>query len=77
VLADALGRPVELQPIPVEAERATVLGHGASPAFADALAAMVAAQNRGVYADDTLPATRGATSLRAWATAVLKPALLA
>lgn len=74
-LGEALGRPVALAPITVEDERATLLSHGASPAFADALAEMVAAQNRGVYEADTLPDTRGATSLRAWAAASLAPAL--
>jgi uncharacterized protein YbjT (DUF2867 family) len=74
-LAEALDRPVALQPITVADYRATFLEHGASPAFADATAAIVTAQNRGVYADDTLPDRRGATSLRAWARAVLAPAL--
>ena len=52
---------------------ATLLQHGASAAFADTLAEMVEAQNRGVYADDTLPDRRGATSLRAWAAEHLAP----
>ena len=46
-----------------------------SPTYADAYAQMLEAQNRGVYAADTLPARRGATSLRAWAAAVLRPAV--
>ena len=52
-----------------------LLSHGASEGFADALAEMVAAQNRGVYEADELPARRGATSLASWAAEVLAPAL--
>lgn len=70
-LTEALGHPVALRPITSADERATLLQHGASPAFADALAEMTAAQNRGVYAADTLPARRAPTSLRAWAEGVL------
>lgn len=72
-LSSALERPVALRPTTSADDRATLLQHGASPAFADALAAMADAQNRGVYADDALPATRGATSLHVWAASVLKP----
>jgi uncharacterized protein YbjT (DUF2867 family) len=75
MLATALGRDIALQPITSADERATLLSHGASASFADALAAMVDAQNRGVYTSTPLPETRGATSLHAWATDVLAPAL--
>jgi uncharacterized protein YbjT (DUF2867 family) len=76
-LASVLGHPVELRPISADDDRAMMLEHGASVAFADALAEMVDAQNRGVYAADTLPSRRGATSLRAWAARHLAPALTA
>jgi uncharacterized protein YbjT (DUF2867 family) len=74
-LAEALGRDVALAPITSADDRALRLSHGAAPAFADALAEMVDAQNRGVYDADTLPAQRGATSLHAWAQAHLAPAV--
>ena len=53
----------------------TVVGYDRNPDLADvaSLAEMVEAQNRGVYADDTLPDRRGATSLRAWAAEHLAP----
>lgn len=66
---------VELQPITIAAERAALLSHGASEAIADALAEMVEAQNRGVYAADTLPERRGETSLRAFIDTTLRPAI--
>jgi uncharacterized protein YbjT (DUF2867 family) len=65
---------VELKPITTADERATLLAHGASDGFADAMAEMVEAQNRGVYAGP-LPSRRGQTSLRAWIDTILAPAL--
>jgi uncharacterized protein YbjT (DUF2867 family) len=76
-LSEALGHDIALRPITVEDERAAMLQHGASPAFADAYAQMLEAQNRGVYEADTPPTHRAPTSLRAWATRHLAPALTA
>jgi uncharacterized protein YbjT (DUF2867 family) len=67
VLAEVLGHPVALQSITVEEHRAALLAHGASPAWAQAIAAIAAAQERGVYAADTPPPRRGPTALRDWA----------
>jgi uncharacterized protein YbjT (DUF2867 family) len=72
-MAEVLG--VALRTTTSAEERALVLAHGASEGFADALAEMVDAQNRGVYAADVLPERRGAVSLRAWADDVLRPLL--
>jgi uncharacterized protein YbjT (DUF2867 family) len=72
-IAAALG--AQLQTVTAADQRAAMLSHGASPGIADALAEMVDAQNRGVYADDTLPDRRGETSLRAFVSTILQPAL--
>jgi len=74
-LSEVLGRDVALRQTTSADDRAMLIEHGASASFADALAAMTDAQNRGVYAGEALPRTRGATSLRDWASEVLRPAL--
>ena len=66
---------VELQTVTSADQRAAMLSRGASEAIADALAEMVEAQNRGVYAADTLPERRGETSLRAFIDTTLRPAI--
>lgn len=75
VLAEALGYDVTLAPVPLDAYRSMLVEHGASEAWAGALVEMAAAQDDGAYDRATLPARRGATSLRAWAESVLAPAL--
>lgn len=66
---------VALQPMTSAHDHALMLSHGASEGFAEAMAEMVDAQNRGVYDDDTLPSRRGETSLRTWISTELKPLL--
>lgn len=68
---------VRLQPITSADDRALMLSHGASEGFAEAIAEMTDAQNRGVYSDDTLPARRGETSLSDFIATTLRPALAA
>lgn len=77
ILTAALGHPIAFTPITTADYHATLLAHGMPAPRADGLAAMADAQNRGAYTDDTLPATRGATSLHTWATEHLAPAVAA
>ncbi len=78
ILSEALGREVRYQQVSLEDLRGQMLGRGASPAFTDAMVAMMAAKDDGL---DNLvartPETTTPTTLREWAETVLKPAVLA
>jgi uncharacterized protein YbjT (DUF2867 family) len=76
ILTDVLGRPIRYQQVPVDAYVALFQKHGATEALARGVVAIHAAVDRSLYnaerrtAENTTP-----TSVRQWATEVLKPAL--
>ena len=78
VVSEVLDRPVRFQRISAEDNKATLLRHGATEAWAQGLADMVRAlDDQGFYGaaepstSDTAP-----TSFRQWCEEVLKPAVL-
>jgi uncharacterized protein YbjT (DUF2867 family) len=81
VLSEVLERPVRFEQMSLADYGSMMQSHGASPATAQGLVEMAAAQNRGFY--DTEPAgtsaggpqerPAGSTSLRSWTTEALKP----
>jgi uncharacterized protein YbjT (DUF2867 family) len=76
ILTEVLERPVRFQQIPGEAYQATLMAHGASQAWAQGLAAMAAAIERGSY--DIAPGISRAntpTTFRQWCEQVLRPAV--
>ncbi|MEU3839254.1 NAD(P)H-binding protein [Streptomyces sp. NPDC028635] len=73
VISDTLGRTVRYHQIPLSDFRTAMVQRGASPAFAQDMAAMVEAQNNGIY--DTEPRNPGsaaATGFRQWCQDTLK-----
>lgn len=74
VIADVLGRVVELAHVPIEAFAASLAEHGFSDGAAQAFAAMIRAQDAGIYDAEVTAAQRSPTSLRTWAEVALKPA---
>ncbi|MFF7361342.1 NmrA family NAD(P)-binding protein [Streptomyces sp. NPDC008125] len=76
IISETLGRTVRYQQIPLADFRARLVQHGASPALAEDMAAMVDAQNDGIYdAEPHDPASATATGFRQWCQDVLKPAV--
>ena len=77
VMAEVLEREVRFQQVGGEDHKATMMGYGASEAFARGMADMTAAQNDGIYDAEQSTAKRSPTSFRRWCEEVLKPAVLA
>jgi uncharacterized protein YbjT (DUF2867 family) len=77
VISEVLERPIRFQQVGVEDYKATMVGYGASEAFAQGMANMTVAQNDGVYDAEARVSQRGATSFRRWCEEVLKPAFVA
>ncbi len=76
VISDALGRTVRFRQLPVADVEAGMLGHGASGPMAHGMAAMIEAQNNGIYdAEPRGPHSAGATDFRQWCRDTLKPAV--
>lgn len=75
VISDTLGRTVRYHQIPLADFRAAMVRRGASPALAQDMAAMVEAQNNGIYdAEPGNPISATATGFRQWCRDNLKPA---
>lgn len=75
VMAEVLGREVRFRQVGGEDHKATMMEYGASEAFAQGMAGMVAAQNDGIY-DAGAQTPRSSTSFRQWCEEVLKPAVI-
>jgi uncharacterized protein YbjT (DUF2867 family) len=76
VISDALGRTIRYRPVPVADYQAMLRQRGASEAMARDFAAMVEAQNDGIYdAEPRDPSSAAATSFRQWCLDTLKPAV--
>ncbi|MFG2576799.1 NAD(P)H-binding protein [Streptomyces sp. NPDC048481] len=77
VVADVLGRPVRLRRITSAELKATMIRHGATEAWARAIADMTDAQNTQGFYGASQPATPGRTptGFRQWCEEVLAPAL--
>ena len=77
IMSDVLGKPVRFRPVPAEAFRETLTGHGASPANADAMVAMMVAKDEGMDNMVTrTPESATPTTFRQWCEDVLRPAVL-
>ena len=78
VISDTLGRTIRYRHVPVADYQAMMLQRGASEAMARDFAAMVEAQNNGIYdAEPRDPRSAAATSFRQWCRDTLKPAVQA
>jgi uncharacterized protein YbjT (DUF2867 family) len=76
IISETLGRTVRYQQVPLADFQARMVRHGASPALAEDMAAMVNAQNNGIYdAEPRDPASATATGFRQWCQDILKPAV--
>ena len=77
VISDALGTAIRYRHLKVADYQATLLRRGASEAMAQDIAAMVEAQNNGIYdAEPRDPSSAAPTSSRRWCRETLKPAVL-
>lgn len=78
VISDTLGAAIRYRQVPVADYQAMLLRRGASQAMAQDFAAMVEAQNDGIYdAEPRDPNSAAATSFRQWCQDTLKPAVRA
>jgi len=76
ICAEVLDRPVRYQQVSIADYRQTMQGNGYSAAMAEAMAAMADAKNHGLdLAVARTPDTATPTTVRAWCTEVLKPAV--
>lgn len=76
ILSEATGHPIQHVQVTPEQTRQTLLGMGASPAFADGYLEMSASlMQPGSVAEPRTPETTTPTTLYQWATEVLKPLL--
>jgi uncharacterized protein YbjT (DUF2867 family) len=78
IMSDVLGRPIRFQPVPSDAYKATLTGHGMSEAWAQGLVDMTTAIDRGIY--NSTPRASAAptpTTFRQWCEETLRPAVLA
>ncbi|GAB3967845.1 NAD(P)H-binding protein [Actinoallomurus acanthiterrae] len=76
IMSEVLDRPVRFQQVPAEAYQATLLRNGASEAWAQGMADMSAAIDRGAYnAEPRTPRSTTPTGFRQWCEEVLKPAV--
>ena len=78
IMSEVLGKPVRFEQVPLEAYRARFIAMGASEAFADGMADMMAAKIAGLdNAALRTPQSATPTSFRTWCEEGLKPAMLA
>ena len=77
VMSEVLEREVRFQQVSAEDYKATMMGYGASEAWAQGMADMTAAQNDGIYEAKVQTRRSTATSFRQWCEEVLKPAVVA
>jgi uncharacterized protein YbjT (DUF2867 family) len=77
IMSEVLERPVRAQQVKAADYQAMLLQHGLSPASAQGLADMAAAQDDGAYdAEPRSPQSATPTSFHQWCAEVLKPAVL-
>ena len=77
VMSEVLEREIRFQRVGGEDYKATMIGYGASEAWAQGMADMTAAQNDGIYNAEMRAAERSPTSFRRWCEEVLKPTVTA
>jgi uncharacterized protein YbjT (DUF2867 family) len=78
IMSEVLGKPVRFEQVPLEAYRARFIAQGATEAFADGMADMMAAKIAGLdNAAPRTPESTTPTSFRTWCEYALKPAVLA
>jgi len=78
VISGTLGRTIRYRQVPVADSEAAMLRRGASEAMAQDMAAMIEAQNNGIYdAEPRDPDSAAPTSFRQWCHDTLKPAVQA
>ncbi|MDJ0345708.1 NAD(P)H-binding protein [Streptomyces sp. H10-C2] len=78
VMSEVLERPVRFQQVPGPDYKTAMMQYGMSEAWAQGLADMAEAQNKGVYdAESDTPQSTTPTSFRQWCEEVLRPAVLA
>jgi hypothetical protein len=78
VMSEVLGRPVGFQQLSVADNKAAMMAHGVSEAWAQGVADMIEAQNDGIYGrPPRTPQAAAPTSFRQWCADTLMPAILA
>ncbi|CAH1222489.1 Quinone oxidoreductase 2 [Paenibacillus allorhizoplanae] len=77
IISQVLELPVRYQQIPSTDYKATMMQYGMSEAWAQGLIDMAAAQDQGIYNNESHTAQRTPTSFIQWCEEVLKPAILA
>ncbi|NOU68907.1 NAD(P)H-binding protein [Paenibacillus sp. LMG 31461] len=76
IISQVLERPIRYQQIPYMEYKATMMQYGMSEAWAQGLIDMAAAQDQGIYNNESRIAQRTPTSFIQWCEEVLKPAFL-
>jgi hypothetical protein len=75
-MGQVLGRPIRFQEVPGPAYKASLIKHGASEAFAQAMVDMCREFAGGVYAaEPRTPESTTPTTFEAWCGDTLKPAI--
>ncbi|KRE55859.1 NmrA family transcriptional regulator [Paenibacillus sp. Soil750] len=77
IISQVLERPIRYQQIPSKEYKATMMQYGMSEAWAQGLIDMAAAQDQGIYNNESRIAQRTPTSFIQWCEEVLKPAFQA
>jgi uncharacterized protein YbjT (DUF2867 family) len=77
IISQVLERPIRYQQIPSMEYKTTMMQYGMSEAWAQGLIDMAAAQDQGIYNNESRIAQRTPTSFIQWCEEVLKPAFLA
>lgn len=75
-MSDVLDRTVRFQRVSAAEQKASLLAHGMSEAFAQGLVNMTAAVERGIYeVDPATPRANTPTTFRQWCDEILKPVI--
>jgi uncharacterized protein YbjT (DUF2867 family) len=77
IMSQVLERPVRLQQVTGADYKTTMMRYGMTEAWAQGLVDMAAAQDQGIYNNESRTAQSTTTSFRQWCEEVLKPAVLA